>query len=121
MLCTSCLFPNSLDTTWCKQCGAPISATATIAMPDAVRTVGFVYRGALHGRPKPSVILGMWLIFFPGLIGNALALLLVLSGCLGGVSGFVAFWFSIAGGSICTLMLYRVTKNYLTIPKKKPD
>lgn len=62
-LCPSCLFPNRPEVDWCKRCGAPISSTASIIMPHAAYTVGFVFRRALTGYPRPIVFWSVWLMF----------------------------------------------------------
>ena len=79
---------------------------------------GTAYRKAVEGRPKFVVFLGVWLIFFPGLLGCLFVMLAIFSGLIGGAAGLISFWVSCALGTICAVMLYRVTKNYVSLPKQ---
>src|SRR6266702_4246755 len=50
-LCTYCLFPNLPEALWCKRCGASVSYASIVGPVDAARAAGFMWRGALRGRP----------------------------------------------------------------------
>jgi len=88
-----------------------------MVMPDAVRAAGFVYRRAVAARPKRVVLFGIWIHFFPGLVANALVLLAILGGSIGGLPGLAGFFLAIVGVAICASMLYRVTRNYFAMQK----
>jgi len=120
-LCTVCLFPNLPEARWCKRCDAPMSALGMFLMPDAARANGFVYRRAVEARPKFVVVAWIWMHFFPGLLINALMLLGILVGNSGGWLGVASFLLTLLGGAICGSMLYRVTRNYYTMPKPQLD
>jgi len=121
VLCTSCLFPNLPEISWCKRCGGPIGSTTSIVPTDAILTMGFVYRGAVEGRPKLLVVIGVWVLFFPSFVANVVVLLGVLGGLIGGIEGLAYFWFSLVGGAICSTMLYRATRNYIVGGRPKQD
>lgn len=112
VLCMSCLFPNRPEATWCKRCGAAIGPTTSLVPTDAIRMLGQFYRGAVHGRPKPLVLAGVWVLFLPGLVANSIVIFSVLDGAIGGGTGVIGFWLALGGGAICYTMLYRVTRNY---------
>lgn len=147
-LCPSCVFPNVPDVQWCKQCGAPMNFISTIGPLERCYAEGFAYRRAVRGRPKFIVVLGIWFLFFPSLLA-CIGLFCSTVG-LGVLNEFIGFWpfrvvtastrvgsnlpggnsgfvdvlfllFSVSWGAIAAVMLYRVTKNYLTIPKPPPD
>jgi hypothetical protein len=147
-LCPSCVFPNVPDVQWCKRCGAPLNFISTIGPLEHLYAEGFAYRRAVRGRPKFVVVLGIWLLFLPGLLGcisvfcgtvgnGALDGLAIFwpsrvvtisaragSNFSGGHSGFMdvlLVLLSVFWGAVCAVMLYRVTKNYLTIPKLHLD
>jgi hypothetical protein len=84
-------------------------------MPDAARAAGFVFRRAVEGRPKLIVVLGIWLYFFPAFLVNLQLLAAILSGDFGGLRGLVLVWLALAGATVCASMLYRVTRNYVTM------
>ena len=120
-LCTYCLFPNLTDASWCKRCGASIGYGSIVGPVDAARASGFMWRGALRGRPSTFVLVSTWLLFLPKLMLNLAAAWLIFAG---GVTGFWALpilWLVIVFGAIACVMLYRVTTNYLTIPKPRWD
>src|SRR5947199_7185615 len=66
-LCTFCLFPNLPEASWCKRCGASVSFASIVGPQDAALASGFMWRGAVRGRPKPFVLISVWLLFFPKL------------------------------------------------------
>jgi hypothetical protein len=88
-------------------------------MPDAAQAVGFVFRRAVETPTNFAVVCGIWLLYFPGFVLNALALRNIFASGIGGLAGLALFWLIIVGGSICTSMLYRVTRNYFTLRSKR--
>ena len=63
------------------------------------------------------VLLGLWLTHFPVLVASiGVAIYMILYGY--GITGFLFFWVMIALCCYAVVVLYRVTRNYLTIPKK---
>ena len=113
--CLSCLAPNKASVDFCEKCGAPIGTTSTLDPLKMIRAEGFLLAKATHGKPKPIVLIGVWIIFLPWLVGS---LLLAGSQILYGYSfeGFVFFWIGIGLAIVALTVLYRVTKNYFAPP-----
>ena len=117
ILCPSCLTPNGPFETFCRSCGSPIGATATLDPIHSIHAQGFIFRKAIEGRPRPIVLAGIWLIFFPVLLVSLYsATRLILNRT--GFSDFFFFWAFIGLAFAAVVILYRVTKNYLTVRKK---
>ncbi|MDB6035285.1 MAG: Double zinc ribbon [Verrucomicrobiales bacterium] len=114
-LCTYCVFPNSPEASSCKRCGASIGYPSIVGPVDAARASGFMWRGALRGRPKRFVLFSIWVLFLPLLIINSLSALSILFGAAGAVA-LPFFWLSLGFGAVSFTMLYRVTKNYFGGP-----
>jgi hypothetical protein len=117
ILCVSCLTENSQAQPFCRKCGAPISTTATLDPINQIQAQGHLFRTALRGRPRFIVLLGIWMMFFPVLLVSvSVAIHLITSHDRR--SDFVFFW-AVAGLAYVSLViLYRITKNYLTISNK---
>ena len=79
--------------------------------------MGFAYRAAVRGHPKVFVVIGIWVLFLPNLLANAAALSLIISSGMDLFVGGIVLWFCIGSGAFSAAMLYKVTNNYLTIPK----
>jgi ribosomal protein L40E len=117
VVCTTCQTFNGLDVTFCRRCGAPIGFISTIGPLESVYAEGFAYRQAVQGRPKLIVVFGIWLIFFPCLLVSLGLILTILNEGIRGIVGLLFFWLFVGFGVICAVMLYRVTRNFLTKPK----
>jgi len=115
--CTFCLTQNKRFATFCEECGAPVGATSTIDPLQTIQAESFVIHKALQKRPSLIVLLGIWLTHFPGLVASiGVAIYMILYGY--GLTGFLFFWVMIACCFYAVVVLYRVTRNYITIPKK---
>jgi hypothetical protein len=115
--CTFCLTQNKRFATFCEECGTPIGATATIDPLQTIRAESFVIHKALERRSSLIVLLGIWLTHFPVLVASiGVAIYMILY--MYGIAGFLFFWVMIAFCCYAVVVLYRVTRNYLTIPKK---
>jgi hypothetical protein len=115
VICVSCLTQNTQAAAFCRKCGSPIGAVATLDPMQTIQAEGFLFRKALEGRPRPIVVLGVWILFFPMLalsVGFAIHLIFNPSG----FSDFVFFWAFVGLAYAAFVILYRVTRNYLTIP-----
>jgi hypothetical protein len=120
-LCPSCLFPNLPEAPWCKRCGAPISASAMFAPIESAYIVGFAYRAALQGWPRPFVLFGTWLIFLPSVAINLTMIFALLYSHASGYVTVALLWLCTGYCAMSASMIYRVTSNYLTIPKPRLD
>jgi len=83
-----------------------------------IQAEGFLFRKALSGRPKLVVLVGVWIIFFPVLAGGIYTAVRLILNQTGFVY-FFFFWVTVGFIYIAAVVLYRITKNYLTIPNKR--
>jgi hypothetical protein len=87
---------------------------------DPIRSIeseGFLWRKVLEGRPKLIVFLGVWIMHLPLLIiGVGLTAYLLLN--LSTPFYLVIILPMSALSYYAFVVLYRITKNYLTISKK---
>jgi hypothetical protein len=113
IICPSCLAPNAPFASFCDSCGAPIGTTAALDPIQSINTQGFLFRKALEGRPKPIVLAGLWLMFFPALLGSLYAATHFILNRTG-LADFFFFWVFIGFAYVAFVILYRVTRNYLT-------
>lgn len=112
----SCLHENSELLKFCKECGAPIGAFTTTMPFERIQAEGFAYREASSNPTKPIVLVGMYLIFFPWLIGAW------------SMAGYFLYYYDYVWGAIffalglvACLMLLKTTKNYIKNKRQKPD
>jgi len=113
IICPSCLTTNASFASFCDSCGAPIGTTATLDPIQSIDTQGFLFRKALEGRPKPIVLAGLWLMFFPALLASLYAATQVILNRTG-LADFIFFWAFVGVAYVAFVVLYRVTRNYLT-------
>lgn len=118
--CPSCTELNSEADAFCRKCGSPIGALSTLDPLQTIQTEGFLFRKATEGRPQLIVLLGIWIVFLPWLaISVGVAIHIILNER--GFGYFFFFWGAVGLAYIGFIILYRTTKNYLTIPKKEQD
>jgi hypothetical protein len=113
--CAYCGHKNEDVALRCADCGTSEFACSN---PTAGQEETAQEEVLVPGRPKLVIVMGMWMIYGLGLIGNAAVLLAVLTGSISGVAAFFGFWVSIGGGALCIYLLRRVVKNY-SIQKKR--
>jgi hypothetical protein len=93
---------------------APIGAFSNLDPIQTARSEGAVFSKAAATRPKPIVLIGVWVMFLPAfLAGLAVAISVALQDAGSGSSGFVFFWIGMAIAVFSFVMLYKVTRNYL--------
>ena len=115
--CVSCMTQNRQEDAFCQKCGYPIGATANLDPLQTIQTEGLLLRKALEGRPKPIVLLGVWILFLPVLlVGAGGAIYFVMNPR--GYADVIFFGALLGLAYLAFIVLYRVTKNYLTIPKR---
>jgi hypothetical protein len=92
--------------------------TSTLDPVNTIRTEGFLLNKALQRRPSLIVLIGIWLTHFPMLVASVgVAIYMILY--MHGMAGFLFFWVLIGLSCLAFVILYRVTRNYLTIPKQE--
>ena len=67
VLCPHCAASNLPAADFCARCGAPLSVIASTDPLRSTLSEGFLYREATGGTPKRIVLVGIWLLFLPGL------------------------------------------------------
>ena len=113
--CGSCQTLNEPFVVFCVECGAPIQRPQT---PDATTTAPAEekpFPGKLMRRPRLIVVIGLWMLCFPSMILSAIISIDIIVNYRKS-SNIVFFW--LAGGTflLTAFILFRVTKNYLTLP-----
>ena len=119
-VCFSCMRPNDADARFCQYCNTPISQGSSNDPLQLAHTEGLIYRRAVESKPKLVVVLGVWIIFFPGVIASLIGVPLIAFEGQGTI-GFVLFWLGIITGGFSFLMLYKVTKNYFFFDDKRAE
>ena len=115
-VCFSCMQPNEVGDKVCIYCDAPISETLSTDPLQVAYGKGRNYRRAVIGKPKPIVVLGVWLAFLPTFVvslGVVLETLFNRSGTTGIILFLITFFLTVFSAG----MLYRVTKNYFFLEK----
>ena len=109
---------NRTSESVCHECGAPLGTLSNLDPVQVIQTEGFLLRKSLKGRPKPIVLLGVWILHLPILVvGVGAAVYLLVN--FRGIADFV-FILAMSGlAYYAFLVLYRITKNYLMVGGKK--
>jgi hypothetical protein len=118
--CPACLTPYSPSEQFCHKCGRPVGALATVGPFEQIRSVGYMYGAATSGSPRAIVLLGMWLILFPGaamsLIGGIIIVAEHVRPYRDIPMGAILLLMGVAGGAL----LWRATFRYLTTRRASP-
>lgn len=119
--CPACMTLNSQSAAFCRKCGSPIGAVSTIDPLQSIQAEGFLLRKATTGRPGPIILVGIWILHLPVLVGSIVGAIYLIFNQTGW-GNFVFFWAAVGLAYLAFMILYRTTKNYLTIPEKSsPD
>ncbi len=79
-----------------------------------IQAEGFAFRQATSGKPKLLVVLGIWVLFFPGFLGFAIYLwLMIHDRSVGHGSDFLGLVIPFVFFVLIGLLLYQCTRNYL--------
>lgn len=118
--CASCQTVNDQGEVFCRECGAPI-VSPPISNPEQLKEAEVsLPLKAREKRPKLVVVLGLWLLLFPTLILSAYVALDIATSYRNR-SSFIPFWLVVGLCLILAISLYRITRNYLTIPAMGKD
>ncbi|MBN1510852.1 MAG: hypothetical protein JXB13_02465 [Phycisphaerae bacterium] len=127
LLCPHCMASNPPNVDFCRNCGAPIGASSVLDPMKAIQAQGWMYRKAIRRGTSFFVALGIWLIFGPSTIINAIMLISLLSGwrhASGPLKEIVlALLFTLLVASFLLLqvaILYRATKSYWKTRAHRP-
>ncbi len=114
VFCPSCSSSINQEYTFCPKCGGPMGPLTTLDPVQTIRAEGFVLQKATETRPKPIVLVGIWILFFPGfLIGLWFSITVAINRAGSGASDFVFFWIGVLIAYIAAVFLFKVTRNYL--------
>lgn len=111
--CMSCLAPNDEFADFCEKCGTPLSTSSTLDPLKIIRTEGFIVgKATTIKRPKFIIVLGIWVLLFPSLV---VSLFGAVSVAMYGAefAGFFLFWVAVGWSVFVSVVLYRVTRNYM--------
>ncbi len=117
--CLTCFQENDRHAVFCRSCNASLGLTANADPLKTLHNEGLVYSKAAVGKPKPVVLIGVWVLFLPALLLSAQAVFSLVSEIGGGTSSFILFWMSLLIGGFSLVMLYRVTNNYFNLPDRR--
>lgn len=119
-VCQTCLQKNDGGAINCRFCNAPLILSDSADPVKNLPGEGYAYGKAVEGKPKPVVLIGVWVMFLPLLlISGFTALSVIFNDTGGGSMPFILFWMCVAAFAFSLAMLYRVTKNYLTGKSEK--
>ncbi len=102
IVCPGCLHEQPEGPHFCADCGAPLTAFSTVGPFERIFAQGHALRRSVSGPSSKIVVAGMWLLILPHFI-------LLLS-----VRDLSSIAFLLILGTIYAILLYRVTKNYLS-------
>ena len=114
ILCPSCGINVEPAYARCPDCNFPMGTTAGLDPIGSIHDESKALVKATETRPKPIVLVGVWIIFLPMLVGSATVAIDILSNGSGsGASGFVFFWIGVGLSILSLTFLFKVTRNYL--------
>ena len=115
ILCPSC--GTTIDPRFarCPSCNFAIGTSAGLDPVGSIYDEGRMWVKATEAnRPKPIVVIGVWIIFLPMLVGSAaVALNILTEGSGSGAAHFVFFWIGVGLSILSLVFLIKVTGNYL--------
>jgi hypothetical protein len=113
VICPSCQALNYRLETFCGSCGAPIGATATLDPVSTIHAQGFLLCKVVEAPPRAIVLIGVWIMLLPALVVSAcMTIYLIVN--FRGLGNFIFFWLGAGLIVICSVILYRVTRNYFS-------
>lgn len=75
-ICVSCGTPNGPDRHFCLACDAPLTSHAVNDPFATIFAEGWVYRRAQNAPRSMIVVVGIWMLWLPTLLGSILGLVL---------------------------------------------
>lgn len=120
-VCLSCLHGNIPGLDLCEKCGAPIGKYTTFLPFERTLAEGVCYRSAVSNPRKPIILIGIWILFAPGLLAFLYALFVAKNILLhkwpfpygAGVAELFFLY-----GLISVIILYRTTRNYIKLKNR---
>lgn len=121
-VCPSCAAFIGINEVFCPECRAPISLLSTTDPFQRIQAEGYLYGRVVDSRPKPVILIGVWVLCLPWAllaIGFALSFLSEAEGT--GAGGFIFFWMWIAFAAVPAVILFKVTRNYFKLRPRNLD
>jgi len=121
MLCPNCLAENKPGLHFCMKCGCPLSSIAHMDPIKRIYFQGWSLRRAVSGPILPVVFWGMWVFLGMALISTIIIIYLNISGHRGyfNMIDRGMLFYLIPAAVIYSVLLFRITKNYLRHKRKK--
>ena len=110
VLCTSCLEANVPGADFCVRCGNPVGDTTALDPLKRIYAQGWVYRRAASSPYRLLIVVGMWLIYLPFVLGMLFPLVFFTPVEKESVLSVVA---ALAVTVVGAGTLLRVTRNYV--------
>lgn len=121
-VCPSCAAFIGINDVFCPECRAPISLLSNTDPLQRIQAEGFLYGKVVVARPKPVILLGVWVLCLPwALLAVGFALTFLSEGIGTGIGGFVVFWLAIAMAVLPSVILFKVTRNYFKLSPRNLD
>jgi hypothetical protein len=114
IVCPSCW--NTVDLVFqrCPRCNFPLGTTAGLDPFGAIHDECRVLVKATEIKPKPIVVLGVWILFLPTLLSSvAFSMAILSNGSRSDSSEFVFFLIAVGSAVLAMTFLFKVTRNYL--------
>lgn len=121
-VCPSCAAFIGINEVFCPLCRAPISLLSNTDPLQRIQAEGYLYGKVVDARPKPVILIGVWVLCLPWAllaVGFGLSFLVEAEGT--GFGGFIFFWLWIAFAAIPSVILFKVTRNYFRLSPRNLD
>jgi len=105
--------PQPFTADICDECGFALRLANNLDPMTAVRSEGMVISNGVYRPVRLIVVVMIWVIFLPWLLGSLLGMLTAIS--VTGAWGFMMFWFSVGNATLAATAMYKVTANYLKV------
>ncbi len=119
-VCPNCMAPGSPFDGFCRECGCPLSALTGFDPMGRIWSQGFVFRKAATGRVSKMTVLLLWLLLGPALVVYVWVATWWVGAGFSWWEGVASLTVFAVGFLVPSLLLYRVTANYLR-QRHRPD
>ncbi len=113
IVCPSCGKLMDAGSVSCPNCFWQAGTSANLDPVGAIRGEGEMFQKAFRQKPKPIVVLGVWIMFLPAFIlCSAVAVSTLSDQATPTSQRLIMFAAMAAGAFISANFLYRITRNY---------
>jgi len=115
IVCQKCLHGNADTRNFCEKCGAPIGMFTTTSPFETIQAGGYACSEASSNPSKPIVVVGIWILFTPGVALLLFTLFrLITERVWREGTGWFLFY-----GTISTVLISKTTINFVKNKKKQ--